>query len=368
MENLKKSQQSLPAAPEIVLSKNFSLDITNMSKEQLAGRLVTYQQFMSRYIVEAQEQKMKAVKAAEAAVAAKYEQKLQLYQAKEEAKPTPVIPDTPATKLYEGRNAKIAAAAAAGKSRWGDMEVSKAQGNTPAKSPAVNGIQVNGATVPVVEEKTDPNEIAVLSGSSLYFHRNQMVAAAGAAGKSRWGDAEVQKATTEAAKGPPSLSAAQAAAVPAQANAVPATPTPAAPTITITPEIEAADHGLRSDGGVGGPSLAERVNLGEQLFANRVAPAVNGHALSPSLYDSRNARVAAAAAAGKSRWGTMENERAASLSSNASPSGASSAATAVAVEVPPEVAAADHGLRADGGVGGPSLAQRVNLGANLLST
>jgi len=33
-----------------------------------------------------------------------------------------------------------------------------------------------------------------------------------------------------------------------------------------TPEIEAADHGLQADGGVGGPSLAERVNLGAELL------------------------------------------------------------------------------------------------------
>ena len=364
MDSIKQNQQSLPATPatDIVPSKNFSLDITNMSKEQLAGRLVTYQQFMSRYIVEAQEQKMKAVKAAEAAVTAKYEQKLQLYQAKEEKPTIPAIPDSPATKLYDSRNANIAAAAAAGKSRWGDMEVAKAKASSP--SPAVNGVQVNGATVPVVEEKVDPDAIAILSGNSLYYHRNQMVAAAGAAGKSRWGDAEVKKATTEAAKSPPASSAAPAPSPPASINTAPSTAA-SAPKITVTPEIEAADHGLRHDGGVGGPSLAERVNLGEQLFANGAATSVGNRQASPSLYDGRNARVAAAAAAGKSRWGTMENERAASLSSQTSPSGASSA-EAVAVAVPPEVEAADHGLRADGGVGGPSLAQRVNLGASLL--
>ncbi|KAL3900093.1 MAG: hypothetical protein SGARI_006317, partial [Bacillariaceae sp.] len=312
-----------------------------MSKEQLAGRLVTYQQFMSRYIVEAQEQKMKAVKAAEAAVAAKYEQKLQLYQAKEVTPTLPAIPDSPATKLYDSRNANIAAAAAAGKSRWGDMEVAKAK----ASSPPVNGVQVNGASAPVVEESVDPNAIAILSGNSLYYHRNQMVAAAGAAGKSRWGDAEVKKATTEASKTPP---AGAAPSAPVSASTAP--PAPAAPKITVTPEIEAADHGLRNDGGVGGPSLAERVNLGatlgEQSIANGAAtPVSNGQASSPSLYDGRNARVAAAAAAGKSRWGTMENERAAaSLSTSASP------AAAVAVAVPPEVEEADHGLRADGGV------------------
>lgn len=346
------------ATPAIVPSKNFSLDITNMSKEQLAGRLVTYQQFMSKYIVEAQEQKMKAVKAAEDAITAKYEQKLRLYQAK--APPTPE--PSPATKLYEGRNAHVAAAAAAGKSRWGDMEVAKVQG----KYSDVNGtVQVNGAAIPIMEEKSESAPIAVLSGSSLYYHRNQMVAAAGAAGKSRWGDAEVDKATKEAAKGGPAL-AAFSTSVPEQKMPVPTLSAPAASKIVVTPEIEAADHGLRSDGGVGGPSLAERVNLGEQLFAATSAestPVVNGRA-SPTLYDSRNARVAAAAAAGKSRWGPMENDKATSFSSNAL-SGATS--SAIAVAVPPEVEAADHGMRADGGVGGPSLAQRVNLGAALLA-
>jgi hypothetical protein len=352
----KLKENPVPAestAPAIVPSKNFSLDITNMSKEQLAGRLVTYQQFMSKYIVEAQEQKVKAVKAAEAAITAKYEQKLKLYQAKTPLTPTP----SPATKLYEGRNANVAAAAAAGKSRWGDMEVSKAQGSSD-----VNGVQVNGATVPVVEEQSDPAPITILSGGSLYYHRNQMVAAAGAAGKSRWGDAEVEKATKEAAKGPALASSSSASATaPAASSTI-----PTIPKVVITPEIEAADHGLRSDGGVGGPTLAERVNLGERLFAsNGVAskPALNGSA-SPTLYDSRNARVAAAAAAGKSRWGTMENDKAVSLSSNALPA---ATVSAVAVAVPPEVEAADHGMRADGGVGGPSLAQRVNLGADLLS-
>lgn len=339
-------------SPAIVPSKNFSLDITNMSKEQLAGRLVTYQQFMSKYIVEAQEQKMKAVKAAEAAITAKYEQKLQLYQAK-----APEIPPSlPATKLYEGRNTNVAAAAAAGKSRWGDMEVSKAQGSTGI---GVNGMQVNGAVIPTMEQSTEPAPITILSGSTLYYHRNQMVAKAGAAGKSRWGKDEVDKATKEAAKGPALASSSSA---PTQAIVAPTTPTRE---VVVTPAIEAADHGLRNDGGVGGPSLAERVNLGEQLFAARgnvLTPAVST-GTSATLYDSRNTRVAAAAAAGKSRWGTMENERATSLSSNALPG---SATSSVAVAVPPEVEAADHGLRADGGVGGPSLAQRVNLGADLL--
>jgi hypothetical protein len=353
MEELKQN----PGEQGIIQSsKNFSLDITNMSKVELAGRLVSYQQFMSKYIVKAQEEKRKAVVAAEAAITAKYEQKLKLYEAK--APPPPLA--SPATKLYEGRNANVAAAARAGKSRWGDMEVAKAGGVSN-----VNGVQVNGATVPATIEK-GPGSITILSGSNLYYSRNQMVAAAGAAGKSRWGEAEVKKATSAAAEGPGIL--------PPSTPAPAVTSPPPATKIIVTPEIEAADHGLRNDGGVGGPSLAERVNLGQLLFSNNdatsttLAPAGNGSASASflSLYDSRNARVAAAAAAGKSRWGIMENERAASLASNALPGTPTSAVAVAAVPVPPEVAEADHGLRADGGVGGPSLAERVNLGANLL--
>ena len=323
-----------------------------MSKVELAGQLVTYQQFMSKYIVKAAEEKRRAVLAAEAAITAKYEQKLKLYQ-----KAPPPPPASPATKLYEGRNANVAAAAKAGKSRWGDMEVAKSGG---VSSNAVNGVQVNGATVPATTVQKDPASITILSGSNLYYSRNQMVAAAAAAGKSRWGEAEVKKATKAAAEGPGALP-----------PSAPATPTvtspPPAPKITVTPEIEAADHGLRNDGGVGGPSLAERVNLGQLLFSNDAASSTTlAPAGSGSLYDSRNARVAAAAAAGKSRWGSMENERAASLASNALPGSSASAVAVAAFPVPPEVAEADHGLRADGGVGGPSLAERVNLGANLL--
>mmetsp|Transcript_25980 Transcript_25980/g.42577 ORF Transcript_25980/g.42577 Transcript_25980/m.42577 type:complete len:439 (+) Transcript_25980:169-1485(+) len=352
VETLKQNPEVSALAPAPV--KNFSLDITNMSKEDLASQLVNYQQFMSKYIVDAQKEKMRAVQAAEAAITAKYEQKLKLYEGKP-PQPSPPTAATPETKLYEGRNANIAAAAKAGKSRWGDMEVSKVQAES-----SLNGLKVNGDTAPATSEST-PASITILSGENLYYHRNKMVAAAGAAGKSRWGEAEIKKATEEAAKFPSLASKPE----------VPAPATTSTPKIVVTPEIEAADHGLRNDGGVGGPSLAERVNLGQLLFANgaaapakTLAPAPNG-SVSVSLYDSRNARVAAAAAAGKSRWGNMENDRAASLSSNALPS-ASSTTAAVAVATPPEVEAADHGLRADGGVGGPTLAQRVNLGADLL--
>ena len=83
-----------------------------------------------------------------------------------------------------------------------------------------------------------------------------------------------------------------------------------------------------------------------------------------STYDLRNARVAASAAAGKSRWGSMEIAKATSLASASNAIGA--AAKKAEIASSPEIEAADHGMRNDGGVGGPSLAERVNLGLGLL--
>ena len=80
---------------------------------------------------------------------------------------------------------------------------------------------------------------------------------------------------------------------------------------------------------------------------------------SPTLYDLRNARISAAAKAGKSRWGNMEVAKAESQAIAVLNVGSKSVDPVV-------VEKADHGLRADGGVGGPSLADRVNLGAQLL--
>lgn len=173
----------------------------------------------------------------------------------------------------------------------------------------------------------------------LFTDRNAHVVAAAKAGKSRWGDEEVAKAG----------GVSTAAAPPAPAKP----PPPAAYPASTPPEVVAADHGLSADGGVGGPSLAERIAQGTSIsFANLSTVA------SSPLYDKRNAMVAAAGVAGKSRWGDAEIGRATELAGNAIASGA---------DVIAEVEAADHGLRADGGVGGPSLSERVNLGALLLN-
>ncbi len=369
---LKTELASVPRESAVVLSSgppSTGADLSKLTTEELRAKLVQYQEFMAKYIVQAQQQKMKAVRAAELATAAKYEAKIKLLlaSADDASAAAPAAPaaaaatSSPETKLYDTRSANVAAAAKAGKSRWGDKEVAKVKiasdsldSFTPVADDEVNG-KANGFAA------TAPAPVS-LPGSGLFEERNKRVAAAAAAGKSRWGDAEVQKAASQQQ---PTLESAPSSA-------------PAAPKIAVTmsPEIEAADHGLRNDGGVGGPSLAERVNLGQQLFTGGASqPAVAAAAAAPaapvtlvaSKYDLRNARVAASAAVGKSRWGSMEIAKATSLAASAkSLNGATAVAEMPGIVSTPEIEAADHGLRNDGGVGGPSLAERVNLGSGLL--
>ncbi len=319
-----------------------------MTKEQLAQKLLSYQQFMAKYIVDAQMQKTKAVVAAENAIKQKYEEKVKLLTGSTSIAETTIV--TTATvessPAFQQRSAKVSAAAAAGKSRWGDLENEKA-------SHVVGTI--NGSVR--VKEIPTPTTLALappMAGASSFNQRNAMVAAAGRAGKSRWGEMEVERAT-------------QAATLLSGSS----TPLSVPPTFTtVPPEVEAADHGLRADGGVGGPSLAERVNFGAQLLQGSVAslvPDLLGSTLAPassassSYYGKRNSMIVAAGLAGKSRWGEMEIIKAKRLIASLP-----ATSTDASVKVTQEIEAADHGLRADGGVGGPSLAQRVNFGAALL--
>lgn len=300
IEELKKEVESLKKGGALATTQQPVLGTVNkLTTEKLAA----YQQFMADYIVNAQEEKYRAVKAAEIAMSKKYKEKLLLLGSagvvpKKEEVAAVALAETPSsiseeTKLYAQRSAKVEAAGKAGKSRWGDAEVKKA-----ANVVAANGVQ----TIPA------------------------------------------SASTTKTTKSDPVLNVA---------------------VIDVPPEVSAADHGLRADGGVGGLSLAERVSLGSKSSA-AATPAVvvvNGAATSnvvTSLYDKRNARISAAAKAGKSRWGQMENDKATNLAA------AVLSAAPAAAPVPAEVSDADHGLRADGGVSGPSLAERVNLGAQLL--
>lgn len=261
-----------------------SASASGESAEDLAKKLLSYQKFMSDYIVKAQEDKARAVAEAQAAITKKYEDKLNAFM--------------------------------------------------------LNAAPVNGVDAPAVAVMEAAKE------TKLYQERNAKIKAAAAAGKTRWGDKEVEKVGAQA---PTSkvITAAPVADVSASA--------------TPPPEVVAADHGLRADGGVGGLSLAERVANGAAAAAPAASAPTSSALAVDSLFQKRNARISAAANAGKqTRWGGMEVAKAIDYSSNALPA-------APKIEILPEVEAADHGLRADGGVGGPSLAERVNLGAKLLS-
>lgn len=298
---VQRLQQSSPSSSAI----STSAPGLEGSMEELHAKLVAYQQFMSQYIVKAQEEKVAAVKAAEAAASKKYEEKLQQL-------------------LLSG-------------------------GSTAPSTPA--------STAAVIPASTSTTE------NKLYMERNVKVSEAAKAGKSRWGDMETKRAAEQVVGMTPA--AVNGAAATAAASAPAAAAAQAPVVVTLDPvtaaEVKEADHGLRADGGVGGPSLAERVAMGaNEAIMGAAAPATPTVSRNKVLYHERNAMVSAAAKAGKSRWGPMEVEKAEQLASLPI-----AAASAPAVAASPQVAAADHGLQA---AGAPSLAERVNLGAQLLGS
>ena len=115
---------------------------------------------------------------------------------------------------------------------------------------------------------------------------------------------------------------------------------------------------------MGGLTLAERVAQGataDTATSTTTSTSMTTTTRSNPYYEQRTAKLAAAVQANRqSRWGILEESRAVEYAST--PPRVGGAAAVVSAEVE----AANHGLRADGGVGGPSLAERVNLGALLL--
>lgn len=165
-----KSNPALPAAAP-------AEPVSIVSASDAEAKLASYQQFMSEYIVNAQNQKLMAVKEAELKAEKKFQERLeQLLAASGVALPSSdVVPETAAElTLFEKRNLKVAAAGEAGKSRWGSLEVKKAAESVKSQ--------------PVVVAS------AAADDSTLFDQRNARVVAAAAAGKSRWGDKEVERA------------------------------------------------------------------------------------------------------------------------------------------------------------------------------
>jgi len=374
MEQMKSSSNSSSnsSSTSMVVQTSAAPNVQG-SDEDLSEKLFAYQKFMSDYIVKAQLEKYNAVKAAEAAIAKKYEEKLNAFMLPGDSSSssgagiattttTTTTSGNEQSKLFQERNANVAAAAKAGKSRWGGKEIEKVSGLIVPKSvsssqathnelssssvsldtiaAADHGLRADGGVggLTLAERVTRGAGTADTSIHTLYQIRNENIANAAKAGKSRWGGKEIEKVSGLVVTR--SISSSQAT------HQIP--PAPAS-----LDTIAAADHGLRADGGVGGLTLAERVTGGAGTDGVTV-PA------SQSLFALRNVHIANAAKAGKqSRWGGKEESKAVEVSASLPPG--------FAVVETVEVVAANHGLRADGGVSGPSLAERVNLGAMLVN-
>lgn len=179
---------------------------------------------------------------------------------------------------------------------------------------------------------------------SLYDKRNARITEAANAGVSRWGNPELQKAGAPPVVVPDTLSM---------------SPPREQSQEDVARQVVAADHGLRADGGVCGPTLAERVMGGSSGGGGGSTVQAGG-----ALYEARNARLMAGSRAGASlRWGDKELAKVANgVAAAGSPADVDAGASE---ETTQQIQAADHGLRADGGVGGPTLAERVIRGAAL---
>ncbi|KAL3793102.1 hypothetical protein HJC23_005604 [Cyclotella cryptica] len=221
IQQLKSNQASTGG----MIASSPALSTIPTDSAEIAQKLVSYQNFMSEYIVNAQNQKLLAIREAELKAEKKFQERLEKLLSASKALLQDSSVDATILReptLFEKRNARIIASANAGVSRWGSMEVDRA--SEQAKH------------APVANEST-PSNSQDAAEVSLFDKRNAKIVAAANAGKSRWGSMEVQRAKSS---------------------------------------------------GVSNSS----------------------HAFQRSLFDLRNAKVIAAASAGKSRWGSMEVERA----------------------------------------------------------
>jgi hypothetical protein len=313
--DLKESRTSTSTSSSMVMVNGGDANVKaldDMNKDELLAKVVQYQNFMRQYMIDAQEQKYRAVQAAQVAAQKKLTESMTLLgltsslsnSATELSNASPVTPP-----LYAARNTAVAKAAAAGQSRWGNMEVQRVA-NVPTAHMSLPITSASSLSVVPLTATPPP----------LYAARSAAIAKAAAAGRSRWGSAEVQRVSSMAEL--PTLNGARTASTmsvngglaPVMKTAT-VVPVHVSANVPVPSEVAEADHGLRSDGSVGGMTLAQRVYYGAAPLSNNdVAP------------------------------------------------------TSVIVPVPLEVAEADHGLRSDGSVGGLTLAERVYYGAAPIAT
>jgi len=160
---LRAQIDKLKSAPPPVSAAPKKVEVIIESNKDMSEKIKHYQQFIGKYVVEAQEQKMNAVREAEARVAALYEGKINvltaaaqadnLLSAAEEPPPPANVAIIDPTVVYDARNARVESEAAAGKSRWGDAEVKRIAGGVGnigkyVPSTAAAATLVDGSTYP----------------------------------------------------------------------------------------------------------------------------------------------------------------------------------------------------------------------------
>jgi len=385
IQDLKRQIEEIKSGSTTTTTSSSIVNINTSSDgsiEVISAKLAAYQTFMSQYIVRSQEDKFMAIRAAEEAMSRKLDDKLNAFMlnpadasaitiVKEVEIKEPVVPKSEPAVVAEVVVESV-------------KEVVKEEPVVSKPEP------VAAVKVAVKVEEKIKEAVKEETKTPVVPKPKPPVA--------------VAKAPVETKKAAPKKKEEKDA--PAEAEYDPSTPQ----------EVIDADHGLRADGGVGGLSLAERVALGADSSAagpvHGALEEVNGSTIDPAcltsvgtvinplhrVYFERNTVVATAANAGAhNRWGVREealaiNYIADHLAIAAAGGGADATAAAAAgvitiaatsntngavaenqklevvmnQEPKPEVVEADHGLRADGGVGGPSLSQRVNVGAQLL--
>jgi len=253
-----------------------------------------------------------------------------------------VVEEKDASGLYKDRAAKVAAMSDAGKSRWGEKENQKAQQMTnsmrkdgvieelivdPVSPPSMTDLAAEWALInqekalkstspmPIPTERLNPraddvSEISLdssLEGArstdpeDLFEMRAAKVAAMAEAGKSRWGTMENKKAQEMTDP----LDAAEVGYQHlAEAENSSSMDHLASEWSTMNQEQEVSSTCFEAMSGETG--LLDEVNA---IDDSEVITASEPLDLE-DLYLGRNAKVAAMADAGKSRWGTMENQKA----------------------------------------------------------
>jgi hypothetical protein len=315
LKALKAEIAQLKALPALASGSNNSpSDLSNTVPTDsiaIAQKLASYQTFMEQYMVNAQNQKLLAIREAELKAEKKFQERLEkLLAASSAVLNESIVDDTVLSKestLFEKRNARVIAASKAGVSRWGIMEVERAEA------------QAKSAPVDKSAHVASRSSTAEMT---LFDKRNAKIVAAANAGKSRWGNMEIDRAKGIVGSVSVATTAKAETSLFDQRNAKIVASAAAGESRWGNNEVVRAGgtisnvaSAIPASSQPAGVNLEDRVNIGAQLLslsakapANaQVAPAADQ---STSLFVLRNAKVVAAATAGKSRWGSMEIDRA----------------------------------------------------------